>query len=341
MWGMKLFLLMLGGWWGFAANQTVSLTKFKKICEDEMHVSCVTQGQFLLQKKNLPKNDKIYVYMRMSVAYLATGKQGLARSSMESLIKLAPCLQKLPTPHKRMQLFFKRVRKSALQDDFNNPLITHIAPSSLSFLKKRKLSVKVSDDYQVRDVTLFYRFGKKGVFLEKPFTTNKKEVRSAKFEVIVPTFDKAKVKAFQYYIRARDCTERKGAFKGSAGSPFSLQLISEVKESNLKWGSTLMLGAGVVVFLGGTLAFYNASNELTRWENTNDLKEADEIRDSIILYHALGWTGVVLGLAGIGAGTYFLLIKPILDKPSKKETKPTEDSSEIPGTIKTFQFHAR
>lgn len=269
-------------------------------CKDGEHVTCTRDGVVLLSKK-LTTKQKRQVLSRLAGAYLALGQQERAEREMNRAVQIAPCqLPPQGLPAAGLALY-KRTQQGIFQKDAAAPILSHISPPVERFKQNGLLTAKATDDLKVRSVSLYYRTTPKAPFLGLALERKPND----RFSIKVPAKVRRDMKIFDYYISAQDCLNRSTSV-GSADQP--LKLITESKGSPPKTiGGTVMIAVGVAMLLATPLAFIQSNEALNRWRATNDLAASEEIREQIILYQALGWGGLGLGLALVGGGTAMVL----------------------------------
>lgn len=312
---LKISFLM----WGFIGGVSLTVEEqefstFRAKCKDAAYVTCLRMGVGWLQGDyELTETQRRVVLLELSKAYLFLGKERDATVTMGKIVRKRPCLRDLPGLKGKMALFFKKVRKQVLKEDGTPPILSHEAPDISDLLQKETLEANVTDDFQVRDVVLYYRTSAKAAFQMLPFTKGEENGYNAK----LPKGTLRGAGVFEYYIRARDCGDLV-SWKGNKTTPISLSLRSSTKSSMRVVGGTILASVGAVLIVGGALSLYVAFNELERWSNTNDVAASEQIRQNVILYNVLGWGGLVLGLTAAGFGAYLLLF--VKDKKAAAQT---------------------
>jgi hypothetical protein len=295
--------------------------RFETTCREGIHVSCLRSGVAWLQTAQLTPPLKRRIQARLVDAYLALGRNQDADALLRTMIKEQPCSTTPPPLSQQSLVLYRQLQQNALRSDISPPIISHIKPGASAFRNTPTFRAKVTDDLHVKSVVLFYRTTPKGMFRRLPFSQTSKTQYSA----TIPKKTLLKIKEFQYYILATDCANQKATNQANAQSP--MRIILEVDGSSAKSvGGGVLIAIGVALVVGSSLAFFNVSADTDRWNRTNDLKESENIRERIILFTALGWGGIGLGLLA-GAGGAALLMPDSFWKQFQKQKQPPQPTT--------------
>jgi hypothetical protein len=310
----SIFIYAIFGQLGILFNTPSTedeVTLWQRSCTDGLHVLCIRRGRLLLENGKLSPRQTAIVYAHLASAYRATGQREAALHALEQITRIDPCTTELPVVlNPELTEAFQQNRQRVIQADRQVPVLLHIPPSIENFRNDSQFEVMATDNLKVREVRLYYRLKPSDAFV--PLTFQHKH--GNRYQVILPRKLWQNANTLHYYIEAEDCATNKARIPGANQEPFALILRSTTGSNAKTIVGSLLLAAGSAMLIGSLLSFISANSELERWYATHHLEQSEVIRESIILYHTLGWSGLGLGLISAGIGTYLII-------PSRQTTK--------------------